>query len=208
MNSFKSGMKFEHHVRSLFVKRGFYVFKDTGGSKSRPDISILYNDTRVNFECKTKNAFEGGGQGLHVHQGRLVSHDTFFKTILDGINLWDGRIPQFKIGNKDFDVWINERLNFRDVWVDIDSKSVARYYAQRGIHYLIIQDTGIYHTGEDPMKLGCPYFECRNRIRIRCKRHSSSSMPSTVQASLIFSKKELKKYTLLKSTYGTDGSIR
>ena len=54
MNAFKTGMKFEKHVQSIFVKHGFHVFKETGGSKCGPDISILYNGVRVNFECKQR----------------------------------------------------------------------------------------------------------------------------------------------------------
>lgn len=207
MNAFKTGMKFEKHVQSIFVKHGFHVFKETGGSKCGPDISILYNGVRVNFECKTKNAFEGGGRVLHMNNGKLRTCDTFFDSLLNGVDIWGGRVPQFKLGNKDFTVWMNESIHFKDIWIDIDSTSVARYYACHDIHYVIIEKTGIYHTGKNPMNIYCPYFECHNRLRIRCKRHSSSSMPSSVQASLVFSKKLLKKFSHSKSTYGTHGSI-
>lgn len=188
MNAYATGMKFEKMVRKTFVKHGFTVLENTGGSKSRPDVSILYKGIQVNIECKTKNGFEGGAHGLHVDNGRLVSHDSFFANLLNNVNIWDGRIPSFKLGNKDFDVWINEKHLYKDIWVDIDPTCVSHYYARKSIHYIMIEGDGIYTTGHDPLYLGCPLFTCRNRLRIRCKRHSSSSMPSTVQASLVFKK--------------------
>jgi len=40
--------------------------------------------------------------------------------------------------------------------------------------------------------LGVPLFKCNTRIRIRCKRHGSTSMPGSVQAALIYTKNSIK----------------
>lgn len=186
MNAFKSGMKFEQRVRNTFKRHGFSVRDLTGGSKKGPDVSILFRGSEVNFECKTKNSFEGGGRRFCVRNNILVLEDSLFESFL-GVHIpWGGRIPAFKLGDGSFDVWMNEKNHFKDEYILIPRDAVSMYYSSNMIHYIIVENKGIYHTGSDPMMIGCPLFTCMCRLRIRCKRHSSSSMPSSVQASLIF----------------------
>lgn len=195
MNSFKSGMRFETKVKLIFTRFGFNVMDNTGGSKKGPDVSILHNSKHVTFECKTKNSFEGGGKCMNVVDDKLTTGpETFFNNILNDFVPWGGKIPSFKNGDKSFERWMNERHVFRDEYVTIPPDSVSQYYYMNNVNYMIIEKKGIYHTGKDPMGIGCPLFTCDCKMRIRCKRHSSSSMPTSVQMSLVFNTKKLKKW--------------
>ena len=186
MNSFKSGIKYEQHVKQVFRRFGLKTVESTGGCKKRPDVSIIIGERRINFECKTKRAFEGGACGFDIVDGFLVNRNLFFTHLIGNHVPWGGKIPSFKLGNKDFDVWTNEKHLFRDEYIIVSPDSISRYYRDNDVHYILIQNIGYFHTGDDVLGLKCNQFKPNTRLRIRCKQHSGSSLPSSIQASLVF----------------------
>ena len=164
----------------------------SGGATMNADIQLQVGDILIQIEAKNKGAFEGGGKTMKLHNGRLsCPNGSIHSIILDGYTPWSGRIPSFLKGDKSLRTWNCEKFFFRDEYRRIAPDVISQYYYKKNIHYIQVEGKGLYHTGNDILQLGVPLFECRARLRIRCKQHSSSSMPSSVQASFTFDRRSL-----------------
>lgn len=165
----------------------------TGGSTTNPDVPLQIGNNKVNIEAKNKGGFEAGGKSMKIINNKLKCPDgTLHSDVLNGRTPWSGRIPSFMTGDKSLHTWNREKQNFRDEYYRILPNVISAYYKSKSIDYIQVEGKGLYHTGNDILYLGVPLFECRARIRIRCKQHGSTSMPSSVQAVFTFDKRSLE----------------
>jgi hypothetical protein len=182
-----SGIEYEKRVSTRLG------ISNIAGASSK--IDVYDKDREINIECKTKNAFEGGQISLGVKENNYIFPENekgdLFKKLLNLHTPFDGRIPSFKNGDKSFETWKREKDYFKSYMLECDSTSISEYYKLKGVDYIQIEEKGLYHTGKDIHNYGIPFFEPKTKIRIRCKQHSSSSMPSSIMLSLNFNKRSL-----------------
>jgi hypothetical protein len=163
---------------------------------SKNDISFKIDkvDTLFFVECKNKGSFEGGGKRFKLVDNKLIiPEECIHKSLLIDYIPFKGEIPSFLKGDKNMKKWKEEKINFKDEYIRVASDTINEYYQKKGVHYIQIENYGLYHTKEDILKLGTIKFEVSTKIRIRCKQHSSSSLPSSVQASFVFSRKYMNE---------------
>ena len=126
-----------------------------------------------------------------------------FDDLLYGKTVYNS-VPSFlsDAGNRLFVDWEKERAAFPDVYIECDDDVIAKAYCAKGAHYIQLYGFGLYHTGRDVCGFGVPLFECKQRLRIRCKRHgrrckqSGRYVPSSVTASFRPIYKTLKKSSM------------
>jgi hypothetical protein len=198
--SLKKGVIYEDTIRTLlgcctYNSGTINVREKTGGAGHGQDIQFTVT---VNVECKDKGAFEGGGKTYkHIENKLVISEDCLHKTLLEDYIPFEGRVPSFVTGNREdpldtkIKVWETEKHLFKDEYKDVSKTAVADYYKSKGIHYIQVEGKGLYTTGHDILELGAPLFTCVTKLRIRCKRHGSSTLPGSVQAALIYMKSSL-----------------
>jgi len=178
----KQGKKYENVIRDILEGFGEKVLPIAGSSR-RPDVTIVRGDSRISFEVKSGTTEEGGQKIIKPVNGHLE----FLNEIL-----WEGKLPSFLTGDKSEETWQKEKETFKDIYRDDDPTLVSKYYKEKGSSYIQIEHMGLYHTGEDPLRLGVPFFEANTKIRIRCKIHRKKS-PTSVMAVINFDRKSLKK---------------
>lgn len=194
-----NGKSYEHMVHLNMMKYNYndaviIPIGELGGSTVNPDIQFQIDNKIINIEAKNKNSSEGGQKTMHFKDGLLICKDntTIHSEILSNYQPWSGNIPSFLKGDKSFDTWLSEKKMFKDEYKFISSDVIRKYYKDKNIHYIQIQEKGLYHIDTDVLNIGTPIFDCESKLRIRCKQHGSSSMPSSVQAVFIFIRKNLK----------------
>lgn len=201
-NPVVSGIAFENKIARIISELS-YMGKPLSVSKTAktghlPDIRISVGEyTSIGIEVKRKNAFEGGGRSFKLSNGVLIMNDPFFNSLLPKDYVpFGGRIPKFKFGCS-LEEWLEEKPLFRDERFEITNETVVSdYYLKQGSNYILIEGKGLYHTGIDVLDLNVPFFKCKCTIRIRCKQHHSTSLPSSIQASVNY-----KKGSLISSPY-------
>lgn len=190
-----NGTKYERHILQLLSETAWNHHpiatpNKTGGATRLHDIVVVVNSRRVAFEVKSKNSFEGGGKTLRPANGTIKIPIGFLGSNKEH-TCWEGKVPSFLNGDKSTETWKTEKTLFRAEYRPVSADAVRLYYKEKGTDYIQIQGKGLYHTGDDPLMLGVPAFQCPTRIRIRCKQHSSSTLPGSVQASLVFDRRRL-----------------
>lgn len=184
-NCLKNGIRYEHIVQHQLQKNSkIMVHAETGGATSKPDISFEFQGGQINIECKTKKSFEGGGKRLT--KDLEIPEECIHKILLGSYKPFNGISPRFLNGDRTLETWNKEKHLFKDEKFPIPMDSMAEYYRNKGVHYIQIEKKGLYHTGDDILNLGAPFFQCDMYLRIRCKRHTSSPMPGSVQSSIVF----------------------
>lgn len=203
------GMSYENQIMTKLCGFSYdgspirTISDKTGGATSNPDIQLYIGNIQIRIECKNKNGFEAGGKCMKIINNELKCPDgTLHNDVLNGRTPWSGRIPSFINGDKSLHTWNREKQNFRDEYYRILPDVISAYYKSKSVDYIQVEEKGLYHTGNDVLCLGVPLFECRARIRIRCKQHGSTPMPSSVQAVFTFDKRSLGK-----SKYDIDNKL-
>jgi hypothetical protein len=192
--SLRKGVIYEDTIRTLlgcctYNNGTINVREKTGGAGHGQDIQFTVT---VNVECKDKGAFEGGGKTYkHIENKLVMSEDCLHKTLLEDYIPFGGRVPSFLKGDKTLTTWETEKTMFKDEFKNVSKTAIADYYKSKGIHYIQVEGKGLYTTGHDILELGVPLFTCVTKLRIRCKRHGSSTLPGSVQAALIYMKSSL-----------------
>ena len=181
-----AGKRVELEVHKELQQRGFKLLNTTAGSTNERDLIMIHEDESIGIEVKAQNAKEGGQGIFKLYDGQLVNIHPLFSMFLNGYVPFQGHVPSFLTGDKSFETWLKEKSLFKGEYVSVPDDSVAKYYANKGSSYIYIYKKGIFHTGVDPCGWGVPMFIAPTRIRIRCKQHGSSSMPSSVMASLVY----------------------
>jgi hypothetical protein len=203
--AFKAGMEFEGGLLEI-MKRTYDIENGdclcafdavSAGAEESIDITFHFRGDSYGLEAKTLNASEGGQRKFYLKEGVLElpndDRTRIHRALLPpDFKLWEGRVPSFVKGDRTQETWNKEAASFRDVYVNADNTAVAKFYKEKGTHYIQIEGKGLYHTGEDPCNFGVPLFSCSTRLRIRCKRHKGS-IPGTVMAALNYNKNTLPK---------------
>lgn len=186
-----------------------------GGCTGRHDLQINWSGIKdVNVEVKKQTPDWVQTSIVPARRSPRLNNITWlckargpvsdiFDDILYGKPVYD-RVPCFLADaeNRRFIDWDNERASFPDVYVDCSDGSIAQAYRAKGVHYIQLYGFGLYHTGEDVCGFGVPKFECKQRLRVRCKRHgrrckqSGRYVPSSVTAAFRPVFKSLKKSTV------------
>jgi hypothetical protein len=206
--SLPKGLAYEDTIRTAlktiqYNNISLVVPETSAGAGHGQDITVDANGVAVKIECKDKGAFEGGGKVYKVVGDALaIEDDCLHKTLLTDYIPFKGRIPSFLKGDKSLSMWTAEKDQFKDEHVEAASTVIADYYKAKGTHYIQVEGKGLYTTGNDILGLGVPIFSCETTIRIRCKRHTSSTMPSSVQAALTY-----KKNTLAASSFNLQATL-
>ncbi|MCK9607820.1 MAG: hypothetical protein M0R33_15360 [Methylomonas sp.] len=197
-NSLKSGKTYEEKIAAQlktckFNGKPLQVSETAGASATKHDIDFVADGIVVSLECKNGGAFECGGRCLKVTNGKLIiREECLHQRVLGNYCPFGGKIPAFLRGDKTLKTWANEKQQFRDEYIkNLPTNVMCEYYKSKGVHYIQIADRGLFRTGADILNLGVPTIACEVIVRIRCKQHSSSSMPSSVQASFVFNKKTI-----------------
>jgi hypothetical protein len=160
----------------------------TAGAKNEVDIVCKTGDQTFGVEIKNKGAFEGGSKKLvETGRGMGIKHDCIHKYVIGDTILYDGRIFSKK----------DEHFK-NDIYIDACPQTISDYYYKKGSQYIQIEKLGLYHTGDDILKLGVPFFTCENtRLRIRSTKHRYTDITAALQ----FNRK-----TIVKSPYSIDGN--
>ena len=144
------------------------------------DIPSTISGNLVGWEAKNKGAFEGGGTTLYEQNGKLdvPSKYPLLKTLKGEFVPWN-RIP--KKGEM-----------VPDEYLDVPSDAVARYYREKGSHYMIVEGKGLYHTGTDVLNLGVPMFIVEGvRLRFRVTKHMRNGVPTDISMALTFPQRNI-----------------
>lgn len=190
--SLYNGKKYEDQIKEYLETQNMRVLKGTGGASTRPDVSFWVSNRQINIECKNKGSFEGGGKRFVVqHQKLVIPEDGLHKYLIGSHVPFGSRVPSFLDGDRTLETWTSEKHLFTDEYLAIPDDTMRNYYRNIGIHYIQIEGKGLYSTCCDTLGLGAPPFSCKTRMRIRCKRHTGSPMPGSVQASIVFDRKTL-----------------
>jgi hypothetical protein len=198
LHSLANGIAYEKKVadairRLKYNGNTIIVPEGTAGANSKNnDIMMTIQGREYAVEAKNRGAFEGGGKRFQVTESGLrIPEDGLHKDLLGDYIPWGGRVPSFLRGNKTLELWNLEKDTFKDEYLHVAPETICQYYRQKGASYIQIEDKGVYHTGEDCLSLNVPLFSCEIKIRIRCKRHTSGPMPSSVQASFVYNRKTI-----------------
>lgn len=168
------------------------IIKEVEGAKSGPDIRL----NNIGIECKNKGAFEGGSKKM-THDGKrliFTDFDSIHSKILDNLIIYQGlNLPWYE-GKKSDNDWNKVKLIFEpDVYIEANDNSISEYYKNVGTFYIQIEEMGLFHTGDDVLKIGVPYFQCPIKLRIRTSKHKKKGIPTDVTGALIYNKLTLKK---------------
>lgn len=198
-NSFKSGNAYEQKIHNILsnilINNQRYSIQPIAGSKSGSDIKITGSKGCIGFEVKTKGAFEGGCKKLYYENNKLsIIDDCIHKEIIGDKILYNGmNLPWYEEKRTIEDWNIVKEIFKKDIYLTADNEAVSRYYKNLGTHYIQIQNYGLYHTGEDVLELGVPYFTCNITLRIRVTKHMKNGIPTDVTGALQFDKCSLEK---------------
>lgn len=182
-----------------------------GGCSMKHDMILNFNsagDTVV--EIKGKNvpdwiqcSLVPNASGFWCPKASLLptSVTQMFESVLGNVVVFEGRIPIF---SDTLAHWEEQAPFFQDQYFHVPSNSIAQAYMRRGVHYIQVYGKGLYHTGNDVCAFGVPMFDCRQRLRVRCKRHgkrcvqTGNHIPSSVMASFrpILSSLDVSPFTL------------
>jgi hypothetical protein len=202
-NSFKHGNLYEQHIcdklKTLSYKHAPITVHSAAGSTAAPDIrtTVQVDGTPVNvcFEIKNGGAFEGGcAKFVPTPAGMKIEKECIHKSILGDTIVYDGHILPWCEGKRTMEDWEGVKHIFgHDVYMDAAADAIARYYKEKGVYYIQIENMGLYHTGEDILELGVPMFACKVMVRIRSSKHKKKGIPTDITAGLQFERTSLQR---------------
>ena len=211
-NSFKNGKAYQHSTAEMLTKTSIdgklCTVKEVSGSESGPDIIVeatICGD--IGIEVKDEGAFEGGSSKMEYDYKlkRLTfPHSKLHQRCLGDEILYGGKNLPWYEGN------CNEKLSdeFKnDIRRELPTNTMSEYYKDKGVYYIQVQGYGLYHTGEDILNLGVPFFECHQYLRIRTSKHKKKlpngvRIPTDVVGDINYNKRTLKR-----SAYNLDGNL-
>ena len=188
-------------IATLACNGNPFSVKSTAGSGHGPDIPVEVGEIKTAFEIKSAGAFETGQRSTRsLIDGKIQLPDLEKNVAFNGLAglLWEGRIPKFMTGDRS-DPWLSkdplsEARNFPDIHIPCaDPLAAAKYYKKQGSDYIQVIGLGLFHTGEDPLGLGVPLFECPIEFRIRVKKHGSAKDGKPASLSVTWSMTIKKK---------------
>jgi hypothetical protein len=199
--SFASGKTYQEYIcnrlKRILINDKSYSILQVEGAKAGADIVIVHDDTNIGLECKNKGAFEGGAKKLYFNGKKYLFEENSLHQLLlgDTIIYSNINLPYYE-GKKTLEDYnkVKEIFN-KDIYIDIDKLAIANYYKSSNVYYIQIQGYGLYHTGNDILKLDVPLFVCSElKMRIRTSKHKTKEgIPTDVTGALQYNKKYLSK---------------
>lgn len=124
-----------------------------------------------------------------------IEKEGLLKTLYGSHTAFEGKIPSFLTGDKTYYTWKLEKDIFQDEYISVDSAAISNYYKAKGSSYIQIEGKGLYHTGNDILELGVPFFEISAQLRVRTSKHidRKTKVPRDVSIALVFKRNQLKK---------------
>jgi hypothetical protein len=179
------------------------------GAKAGKDIVLkLPQLSELNNGIETKNggAFEGGCKKMiynNIDKRLEIAEESIHKTILGDSIIYEGMNLPWYEGKKSMEEWDKVKSIFnKDIYLAANNDAISKYYREGGVAYIQIENRGLYHTGEDPLNIGVPYFECEIKLRIRSTKHKKNGICTDVTAALQYNKRQL-----VKSQFSLDGIL-
>jgi len=192
-NGPRNGSRYENQIA---IHLNHLNSRVIGGSGHGNDIEIMLPPHPVICIEVKHNSDEFGGKTFRLVNERLELPDSVMRSFIsEDYFPFGGRIPSFLRGDRTIATWENERHSFGDEYINLDNlNGPADYYKSKGAHYIQVKGRGLYHTGEDILNLGVPFFRPNVvKIRIRAKRHHGRGVPPTsVQASFNMKLRDLE----------------
>lgn len=213
--SFKNGKRYQTNIcdrlNHITIDGTLGVATEVKGADSGPDISYKIKDIIVGVEVKNKGGFEGGSSKMEYSEELKTlhfPHSKLHQRYLGGKTIYGGRnLPWYK-GERTQQSYNSVSHVFDvEIRIELPETAMSEYYNNSGVHYIQIEGYGLYHTGNDILKLGVPFFKCEQRMRIRTSKHkkplaSGASIPSDVVGDINYIKK-----TLIRSEYDLNDNL-
>lgn len=205
-----SGKRYERLINDICTKfRSPYTGKplsttstdSLGGCSERHDLQLNWRGAcDVNVEIKRKTApdwiqarlLPDPKTNMWCMKGTgssVVARD-IIEAILKNVRVYDVPPPFILNGSMTHHEWMFVKDMYPDVYISCPNDTIAKAYLAKGVHYIQIEDYGLYHTGKDVCEFGVPIFDCMQRLRVRCKRHglrckvTGHHIPTSVTAAL------------------------
>jgi hypothetical protein len=180
------GKREEVNVAERLAKLVFHgipvIAGPTAGGGHGDDVVALMDGKSIGFEVGTPGKFEGGGCTLRLIDGqlRVPADKQFLYSLMGDYRPWNGVVPPLT-------------AICADDYLDVPSDSIARYYREKGTHYISL-NKGLYHTGDDVLSTGVPFFEVPGiRLRTRVTKHLKKGKPTDYTTALVFPVNNLVK---------------
>jgi hypothetical protein len=207
--AFASGKKYQTNICGILNNLEINGIKcnaiEVEGAKAGADISLI-SHANIGIETKNKGAFEGGCKKMtynKIHKRLEIVDKSIHKSILGDSIIYDGMNLPWYEGNKNMEEWSKVKSVFsKDIYLSANNNSISEYYRDSGVAYIQIENKGLYHTGEDPLNIGVPYFSCEIKLRIRSTKHKKNGISTDVTAALQYNKKNI-----VKSPFSLDGIL-
>ena len=207
--SFASGKKYQTKICEIINNLQINDIPvnaiEVEGAKAGADISLI-SHSNIGIETKNKGAFEGGCKKMTYNQinKRLeIADESIHNTIIGNNIIYDGlNLPWYE-GKKSIEEWNEVKSIFsKDIYLSASDNAISEYYRKSGVVYIQIENKGLYHTGEDPLSIGVPYFICEIKLRIRSTKHKKNGICTDVTAALQYDKRKIAK-----SPFSLDGIL-
>jgi hypothetical protein len=207
--SFASGKKYQTKIceiiNNLQINDMPVNAIEVEGAKAGADISLI-SHSNIGIETKNKGAFEGGCKKMIYNQinKRLeIADESIHNTIIGNNIIYDGlNLPWYE-GKKSIEEWNEVKSIFsKDIYLSANDNAISEYYRKSGVVYIQIENKGLYHTGEDPLNIGVPYFICEIKLRIRSTKHKKNGICTDVTAALQYDKRKIAN-----SPFSLDGIL-
>jgi hypothetical protein len=199
-NCFASGKQYQTHIcetiNNTEINGIQCAAKEVDGAKAGADINLT-SHSNIGIETKKAGAFEGGCIKMTynaVDKRMEITKKGIHQSILGATVLYNGQNLPWYEGKKTLDDWKKMNAVFeKDVYIDASDNAVSEYYQKGGVNYIQIEKKGLYHTGNDPLTLGVPYFSCpETRLRIRGSKHKNAQgIYTDIYADLNYNHKKL-----------------
>lgn len=189
-----SGKKYENQIHDVVIKcylnnRCFntQTSDQLGGSSAKNDIECNFEKNKdVGIEIKKYNTPDWMQCSIKYNReegwtaskkGKIPKKcSTLFETLINNINLYDGKIPPFMEKNLTHEEWLSIKKNttqWGDVYYDIPNDTIKQLYSMKNCQYIQLSNGyGLYHLGNDICNFDVPEFIIKQQLRIRTKIHT------------------------------------
>lgn len=93
---------------------------------------------------------------------------------IHGSKLFRGEIPPFLMRPISWNEWVSIKTSnscFRDMYFEAPNDTIAKIHTGKGVKYIQVSGRGLFHVGSDECNFDVPFFQCRQKFRVRIKVH-------------------------------------
>jgi hypothetical protein len=192
--------------------------RDLGGSSANNDLTCVFGNRHIGVEVKKgtspdwmqcslffniqTGSWEGSVKGKIPPESRKT-----FNTLLNGVVLFNGKIPPFVNSKITHQEWLNVKNNctdFKDHYLHIPENTIKNMYTNKDCYYIQISGYGLYHLGTDICNFNVPEFIIKQRLRIRTKVHGKKNKNGFCSLSVTAACQPICIKSLTKSKYSFD----